>query len=697
MLSVLGLVLVGVSGVSCVWYTSYHFRAVRAEAVSFGEAVADAFVASVRSQLEVMDAAGLERVTRAAGASPLYRSVSVIGRSGRVLASCPPLPQPDPLASEECAECHGQGVDLPHASLSKGRGGERWVTVFQPLEGSAVCAACHASEEGPLGYVHLQVPVSEAFQRLWGETGLVFAVGVVTIVALLFASHFALSSLVLRPLGRLGNQAERFRNGEFGVRFAVEGSEEFTALASTLEAAARRQEGVAGEISILAAQAREQGEQAQAALERLQEGVHLTRTTAEAIFTSVGELNGAIEQTRAHLNAISGSTGDNSTSLIQMSASVDQVAATADQLAQHVSATSSSVLQMVRSVVEVADRIELLARETDATASSMVQIDASTRQIEQNAREAAELGDRMAEAAVQGSRAVEETLRGIHDSHGVIQETARAMGELRQASEAIGGVVKIINEINDKTKLLALNAAIIAAQAGEHGKGFAVVAHEIKNLSDRTATSTGEISRIIRRIRERMEVANEAVTRGEESSARSVELAEKAGESLDHIRSTIQVSHDMTRQILRATEEQSRGSQNVIASMQEVSAMVTYIRQAAQEHRISGEHVTHSTESMRDLTEQVKHATAEQAEVSRYLSEAVSAIDRNLQDLLQAVEREREESENILQHMGRLKEHSDEQEQGIGEVEAVVGELRGQIEGLAGRAGELLGLEGGRG
>jgi methyl-accepting chemotaxis protein len=139
-----------------------------------------------------------------------------------------------------------------------------------------------------------------------------------------------------------------------------------------------------------------------------------------------------------------------------------------------------------------------------------------------------------------------------------------------------------------------------------------------------------------------------------------------------------------------ATEEQSRGSQSVMASMQEVSAMVTYIRQAAQEHRGSGEQVSESTEIMRDLTEQVKLATAEQAEVSRYISEAIATIDRNLQTLVETVDQEGEETEKILQHLNHLKERSAGQDEGVRAVESVIGELQGLIDGLRTQAVDLV-------
>jgi methyl-accepting chemotaxis protein len=498
-------------------------------------------------------------------------------------------------------------------------------------------------------------------------------------VALLALFAGALGPLLLGPLSRLGEGAR----GDLGPWSRAAGG-----LAHELERAerllgerTREAEGLRTQTSSLESSLRTFLAELRRAAGDFRGALREGCASSEEICRSGTALDEAMEQIRASLDAIAGSTSDNSTSLIEMSTSIDDVATSADQLARQVGTTASAVLEMVRSIVSVADSVEVLARETDLTASAVAQIDASTREIEQNAREASALGGRMAESAREGSDAVQETLRGIHNSYGVIRETAGAMEELSDASRAVGSVVKIINEINDKTKLLALNAAIIAAQAGEHGKSFAVVAHEIKNLSDRTAASTNEISRIIGSTRQRMEAVMEGVAQGERSMGRSVELAERAGSILSRILSTAQLSHEMARGILRATEEQGRGTRSVMASMQEVSTMVSQIRLAAQEHRGNGESVSRSTEVMRNLTEQVKFATAEQANVGRYISEAVSIIDRSLQDLLGAVAKEREETERILSHTAAFQERIAAQEVGIGALEGVLDRMENEVAG----------------
>jgi chromosome segregation ATPase len=219
-----------------------------------------------------------------------------------------------------------------------------------------------------------------------------------------------------------------------------------------------------------------------------------------------------------------------------------------------------------------------------------------------------------------------------------------------------------------------------AVQAGEQGKNFAVVAHEIKSLSDRTASSTNEISRIVRGIRDRMGSATEAVSRGQQETGRSVELAERAGRTLQKILSTALVSHEMTIEILRGTEEQSRRSENVMASMEQVSGMVSYIRQAAGEHRTTGERVTENAAVMRRLTELMKLSTAEQAEAGRYLSEAIAAADQNLQNLLQLVRRGKEDVQSIVDQLAHLKLGVAGHDASVREVEGAIAELFGRPE-----------------
>ncbi len=682
----LAAALVGAAFLTALVYAGYRRGETDDQAFRRAEALSSGLEIGLSEARDRGDAAAAQRLFAGALESVHFQALALVTKSGAVLASAPGVADGSERAHTDlCAGCHSTAGRPASEMVVRGAAGSRRVRLFRPL--------------GPWGsedpaYLVLEVTASDADPGDSRGMLLLFGVLGAAVLTLLGLFHGILSVVVVRPLTRLREEADRLLRGEAPVSVERGGSDEISAVEATLVRLGRRQAEFGKDVARLAEHLDAWGERVQSILARFRHGSEVGRTCADAVLLSVEQLDRTAEQIRSSLNSIAGSTSDNSTSLIELSASVDEVAENADSLAQNVASTASAVFEMVQSIQEVGGRVDVLARETDLTASSMAQIDASTRQIEQNARDAAELSGRMADAGQEGSEAVAETLRGIHASYEVIRETARAMEELGESSKAVDGVVKIINEINDKTKLLSLNAAIIAAQAGDHGKSFGVVAHEIKSLSDRTAMSTGEISRIIRGIRERIEAATEAVARGEDATGRSVTLAERAGGTLTRILETAQISHEMTRRILRATEEQSRGSQNVMAAMQEVSAMVTYIRQAALEHRTSGESVSQSAEVMRDLTEQVKLATAEQANVSRYISDAISAIDRNLQDLLQAIGPEKQGTEEVLGHVARLKEGSAGQGAAIDEAAEVLRELAGEVDNLRNKAAASLG-EGG--
>ncbi len=134
-------------------------------------------------------------------------------------------------------------------------------------------------------------------------------------------------------------------------------------------------------------------------------------------------------------------------------------------------------------------------------------IDDSTQRVGLTVSETAVLAEEVRQSAAQGSSVVVETSESMRAMRRGIEEAGQTIAALGERSERIGAVTRVIDEIADRTNLLALNARILAAQAGPHGRGFAVVAEEIKELSERTARSTEEIEELIKDVRESVAVA----------------------------------------------------------------------------------------------------------------------------------------------------------------------------------------------
>ena len=259
------------------------------------------------------------------------------------------------------------------------------------------------------------------------------------------------------------------------------------------------------------------------------------------------------------LQTLSNLTQSTSTSILEMATSINHVSENADELAQFVEETASAIEQMAVSVRKVAELTEALAESAEKTARSMEAIDDSTRSIGDSVNETTVLSEEVARSADAGSQLVADTAASMSKIKEAIDAATETITRLGRRSEQIGEVTHVINEIADRTHLLALNAAILAAQAGTQGRGFRIVADEIKELSERTAASTREIEEMIKGVREDVTETIERVVVGGKRADEGVDLASRAAVLLSEIRDKTNAASDRIRLIADATAVQAFG------------------------------------------------------------------------------------------------------------------------------------------
>ncbi len=257
---------------------------------------------------------------------------------------------------------------------------------------------------------------------------------------------------------------------------------------------------------------------------RQSQSLEETSRTIEGIDESVG---GIAEST----GFLVGSVEESSSATLELGATIEELATQMEKLFGTVEEVSSAISEMSVSSQEIKENVGILSSSTEVTVSSMLQMDASIKEIEENAGLTSQLASAATEDAQRGKQAVEETIRGIEAIRETVDRAGEAIMELGRQSGAIGKILTVIDEVADQTSLLALNAAIIAAQAGEHGRGFAVVADEIRELAERTAVSTREIGTIIGNLQEGTQEAVLAMKEGSERVHQEVKRSQAAGES----------------------------------------------------------------------------------------------------------------------------------------------------------------------
>jgi methyl-accepting chemotaxis protein/aerotaxis receptor len=208
--------------------------------------------------------------------------------------------------------------------------------------------------------------------------------------------------------------------------------------------------------------------------------------------------------------------------------------------------------------------------EMDNVATAINELSATANEVAQNASQAAQAADTARDETAVSSSVVNETVTLITELAGDVERAARVINQLKIDSKNIGAVLDVIKGIADQTNLLALNAAIEAARAGEQGRGFAVVADEVRTLASRTADSTKEIQSIIKKLQSGADDAVTAMEISQDKARLGVEQVGKAGDSLSSISRAVNTINDMNAQIATAAREQNAVAESVNARVSEV-------------------------------------------------------------------------------------------------------------------------------
>ncbi|MFK7897387.1 MAG: methyl-accepting chemotaxis protein [Myxococcota bacterium] len=318
---------------------------------------------------------------------------------------------------------------------------------------------------------------------------------------------------------------------------------------------------------------------------------------------------------------------DEATSSVhEMSASIDEIAGNTSSLHDVVDASTTAVNQMGTSIRQVASGAEHVLEMAESTASAVEEMDRSVQEVSTNAVEAASATEEAHAGAELGADAVQATIDDIERISALTIEAKARLGGLVSGISRIGNVLAAINEINDETNLLSLNAAIIAAQAGEQGKAFRVVANHVKTLARRTSASTDDIETLIQDIEAESGEAVRAMEAGINAVAASVDRSRDAGNALGSIRESCRNASERVTEIARATEEQSRNSKGVAEATQQTTMEIQQISQAILEQRRASESLLSSAESALERCQLVHRSTEEQRQSSRHITAAMSEI-----------------------------------------------------------------------
>ncbi|HYA97907.1 MAG TPA: methyl-accepting chemotaxis protein [Methylomirabilota bacterium] len=367
---------------------------------------------------------------------------------------------------------------------------------------------------------------------------------------------FVLSRRVLAPVQSLAEFSERLAAGDPRARADVPGSDDLAYIAENLNRAVAKVSKASS-----------------------------NQEASESLQRSITELLSVINQVaRGDLTLRGKVTNDALGNVVD---SINYMLDNFSKVLERVRKAAMEVNNSANNILVAADEMQAGAtqqdQETTNTSSAVEELTVSMKQVSNNAEASAEAARRALDAAEQGNRAVRDTLEGMQRIRASVQATAKKIKSLGDRSLEISEIINVINDITEQTNLLALNAAIEAARAGEAGRGFAVVADEVRKLAEHSRSATKDIAALIKAIQAETNEAVVVMEEGTKEVEGGAQLADQAGRALDAISSVVRQSAELVQEISLASKQQVRGTEGVAHAMQIISGITKQTSQGVRQ------------------------------------------------------------------------------------------------------------------
>lgn len=501
------------------------------------------------------------------------------------------------------------------------------------------------------------------------------------VVALVLVRLF--NSSVKRPVMEINRAIERITAGDLSVKLPVLRNDEIGIiangvgfLAERLSATISRIDSISENVTLVARQLHETFGRVQGKVDSEQ------KLTGEVIHSvrEAGESQTRISDATEKLLSLS---SDNVSALLEMSATSEEIAGSAESLSKNLQNSYSAMQQLTQSAKQVAGMSDEVSAAVEHASVSVADVYRSVREVENIVRESAKVSEDTATlVSEQGMSAVSDATGQMASIQAFMHELTGVIEKLSARSRDITNILAVIEGVTEKTRLLSLNAQIIAAQSGEAGRGFSVVADEMKELSEQTAISTREIETIVSdisgEIGEVVSSIGETVVMVKDANA----VVDKTSTVLTDILHASRQASEMAKKIEQASSGQTKGLELVVSATEQIKKRIFEVNRAMQEQGRGTEFLFRNINPVREAMEMTRRATEEQAGSTRLISGNIELANQKTGEIAASSVAQLQLNERIIESLSTIRKMADETVGEIDETAGFITSLRDEVESL---------------
>ncbi|MDF1525465.1 MAG: methyl-accepting chemotaxis protein [bacterium] len=414
----------------------------------------------------------------------------------------------------------------------------------------------------------------------------------------------------------------------------------------------------------------------------VQEGIEQQVGLASETMESVMSSKKMTDEVTGGIHVLENSSNDSFSNVMEMGASIEEVSSMSDSLFNSVNESNTAIEELSNSIEQISKNLASLSGAAEETAGAMNEMSASIVQVRGTAESTAQDAVQMTQVAEKGmevSKNAREGMGAIKKSSAQVSQTISLVSD---RIEEIDEILRFITEITGKTNLLALNAAIIAAQAGAQGKGFGVVADEINELAQSTKAQTNRIGEVIDGLREEVVRASEAVEDSNQKVDEGVNLTEEVTKALKSIMdNTLLVSHRI-EEIAQTTSEQASTSNRVLETTQNLTESVGNIKALSEQQSEAGEKLLQMSRQIQQAAEKVKTSTEEQTLTSQQINKDLTRITDTVRNISESTEIQVVNGAKVLRLTENLTSVIQRNKETVHGLQGVIDDLHQRMEAL---------------